>query len=166
MGRPSRTRERGLPEACRDEGGSRSGLDRPPRRALTHDWLGGEVERRANAPQERALAVFDTLDEWFQGSDFVGSPYINALLEIDEGDGDGERPQPDVLQPKLGSGAVRQILETYARQAGAGDPVEAGHQLYILMTGAIVSACRGDCQAARRARSLAELLLEAPQSPR
>ncbi len=52
------------------------------------------------------------------------------------------------------------MLEAYAEQAGAANPQEAGHQLQILMMGAVVSAGRGDDEAARRARALAELLLD------
>jgi hypothetical protein len=55
---------------------------------------------------------------------------------------------------------IRTILEVAARQAGAVDPEETGHQLQILLMGAIVSATGGDRQAAQRVRLLTELLLE------
>ena len=55
---------------------------------------------------------------------------------------------------------VRATLEGYADEAGATNPRETSHQLQILMMGAILSAGRGDGQAAMRARALAELLLE------
>jgi hypothetical protein len=55
---------------------------------------------------------------------------------------------------------IRAIFEAAAQQAGAVDPEETGHQLQILLMGAIVSANRGDSEAASRARVLAELLLE------
>jgi hypothetical protein len=55
---------------------------------------------------------------------------------------------------------IRAILEAAARQARAADPEETGHQLQILMMGAIVSASRGDAEAATHVRALTELLLE------
>jgi hypothetical protein len=55
---------------------------------------------------------------------------------------------------------IRAIFEAAARHAGAADPVETGHQLQILLMGAIVSASRGDRDAARRVGALADLLLE------
>jgi hypothetical protein len=55
---------------------------------------------------------------------------------------------------------IRAVLEVAARQAGAVDPEETGHQLQILMMGAVLSAEGGDGEAAQRARALTELLLE------
>jgi hypothetical protein len=55
---------------------------------------------------------------------------------------------------------IRAIFEVAARHAGASDPVEAGHQLQILLVGGIVSASRGDRDAAPRVGALADLLLE------
>jgi hypothetical protein len=55
---------------------------------------------------------------------------------------------------------IRAILEVAARQAGAVDPEETGHQLQILLMGAVVSATGGDLQAAQRVRTLTELLLD------
>jgi hypothetical protein len=49
---------------------------------------------------------------------------------------------------------VRKLLESYAEQAGALDPAKLGYQLQTLLMGAIVSAGRGDEDAARRIRPL------------
>jgi hypothetical protein len=57
-------------------------------------------------------------------------------------------------------GVIRAVLEVAARQAGAVDPKETGHQLQILMMGAVLSAEGGDGEAAQRARELTELLLK------
>ena len=54
---------------------------------------------------------------------------------------------------------ITEIIQDLARQAGLADPEHAGDQTQILMTGATVSATRGDLDAAKRARELAELLL-------
>lgn len=55
---------------------------------------------------------------------------------------------------------IRAVFEAAARQAGASDPQETGHQLQILLIGGIVSASRGDEQAPERVRLMADVLLE------
>jgi AcrR family transcriptional regulator len=119
----------------------------------TVDWLQAEVERLAAAGDNRALAVFDALDEWFHRPDFEGCAFINTLLEIS----DAESPIHESAVRHLE--VVRAILEDYAIQAGVESPVEISYQLQLLTMGAIVSASRGDSQAASRARALAELML-------
>jgi hypothetical protein len=54
---------------------------------------------------------------------------------------------------------VRAIFEVASQRAGAADPEETGHQLQILLMGAIVAASRGDHDA-ERVRVMTELLLE------
>jgi AcrR family transcriptional regulator len=124
-------------------------------RRWTHDWLVAEVERRAATPQRRALALFDALDEWFRRPDFEGCSFINTLVQATSKDDPVHKEAVRHLD------VIRAILETYAEQAGAADPEEIAYQLQILAMGAIVSAGRGDREAARRARALAELRLTA-----
>jgi AcrR family transcriptional regulator len=119
----------------------------------THGWLEAEVERRAANPCDRAVAVFDALDEWFRRSDYEGCSFINTLLEI--GDRDSLVHKETLRHLTI----IRRILESYAEQAGASDPQETSHQLQILVMGAIVSASRADVDAARRARPLVDALL-------
>lgn len=47
----------------------------------TKGWLRGEVERRADDPAERLLAIFDVFDEWFRRDDYEGCSFINVMLE-------------------------------------------------------------------------------------
>src|SRR5438477_6584364 len=47
----------------------------------TRSWLQQEVERRAQAPAERLLAVFDVFVKWFRRSDFVCCSFVKVLLE-------------------------------------------------------------------------------------
>ena len=120
----------------------------------TRDYFQAEVQRRAATTQERALAVFDVFDEWFQRPDFEGCSFINTLLEIT----DKDDPVHEAAVRHLDG--IRAMIQTYAEQAGAANPTEIGSQLQILMMGSIVSAGRGDPGAARRARGLGELLLD------
>jgi AcrR family transcriptional regulator len=119
----------------------------------TYGWLKGEVERRAADPAQRALAVFDTFDEWFHRPHFEGCSFINTLLEV------SDRDNPIHKQTEHHLAVLRGILESYAEQAGASDPQETGYQLQTLAMGSIVSASRGDVDAARRARPLVASLL-------
>jgi AcrR family transcriptional regulator len=119
----------------------------------TRGWLEHEAERRAASPQGRVLAVFDALDEWFHRPDFEGCSFINTLLEISD-------PHNPVHKATIRHmDVIRGILQRYAEHAHASDPEQAGYQLQILLMGAIVSASRGDVNAARRARPPAALLL-------
>jgi hypothetical protein len=119
--------------------------------------LQAEVERRADTGQGRALALFDALEELLARPGFDGGSFLSQPHETADGDGGVHR------QDISGLLVSTETLEGYARQAGASHPQEAGYQLQILLMGAIVSAGRGDDQAARRARALAELLLGGPR---
>ena len=44
----------------------------------TRAWLQEGVERRAGAPAERLLAVFDVFDRWFRRSDFEGCAFVKC----------------------------------------------------------------------------------------
>ena len=128
-------------------------------RRWTHEWLEAEIERRAATPGERPLAAFDALDEWFHRRDYEGCSFINTMLEFDD------------LKDPVHQEAVRHLdviasmLRGLAEQAGSADPEETASQLQTLMMGAIVSARRGDREAARRARDVAEIVLERSRKP-
>jgi hypothetical protein len=98
--------------------------------------------------------VFDALDAWFHSADFEGCSFIKTLLEVSEPDSPVHRAAARHL------GEVRKKLQLYAEQAGAREPEEMGYQVQVLMMGAIVSAGRGDLEAAVRARGFVELLLD------
>lgn len=121
----------------------------------TRAWLEAEIERLAATPGDRLLTLFDVLDKWFRRRDFEGCSFISTLLETQAQDGPVHRECRRQLD------LIRAMLEEHARQAGARDPVSTGYQVQILMMGAIVSATRGDKNAARRARAVAALLVEA-----
>jgi AcrR family transcriptional regulator len=119
----------------------------------TVGWLQVEAERRAAHPRDRVLAIFDAFDEWFHHADFEGCSFINTLLEI------SDRASLVHREAVRHLAAIRDIIVNYAEQAGARSPLEVGAQLQIILIGTIVSARRGELDAARRARPLASLLL-------
>jgi AcrR family transcriptional regulator len=120
----------------------------------TRGWLEAEVLRLAPTPESRLLAVFDAFDRWFHADDFESCAFMRTLLEFS--DSNDSIRQSAVAQLE----AVRKMIEGQAEQAGAPDPENTSYQLQGLMMGAIVSATRGDLDAARRARAVAELVLE------
>jgi hypothetical protein len=120
-------------------------------------WLQAEVDRLAATRQSRALAVFDALDRLFHRQAVDGCSVVNTSSAPTPHD----CPIHQANASRLGVTAA--TLEDYAEEAGAADPEEIGCKLQILITGAIVSAGRGDDEAARRARALAERLLARSQ---
>jgi AcrR family transcriptional regulator len=121
---------------------------------FTREWLEVEIERRGGSPRDRLLAVFDLFDEWFQADDFHGCTFISTMLEVA---GDGDRIEEASIRHLE---TIRAIFADLARDAGLADPDRAALQLQALAMGAIVSARRGDLDAARRQRPLAEFVLD------
>jgi AcrR family transcriptional regulator len=119
----------------------------------TRDWLEAEIDRLGETPRERVLAIFDAFDSWFRRPDFEGCSFVNTLLEFDD------ESHPFHKEAARQLDVVRAIIATRVEQAGAQHPEEVADQIQLLSLGAIVSAGRGDRNAARRARELAELLL-------
>jgi AcrR family transcriptional regulator len=118
------------------------------------EWLAAEIERRGSDPVERLLVIFDVLDGWFRSPDYEGCSFMRTLFEV-----------PDPADP-VHQAAVRHlhtieaVLASNAERAGVAEPEEFALQMQTLMMGSITSASRGDRDAARRARQMAELLLE------
>ncbi len=49
----------------------------------THGLIEAQSELRGNTPEERLLAIFDVMHEWFQSRDgYEGCSFINVLLEL------------------------------------------------------------------------------------
>jgi AcrR family transcriptional regulator len=121
----------------------------------TLGWLVAEVDRRAHAPRERMLAIFDVLDEWFRRDDFEGCSFVKLMLEA----GTGTSPVKSACVNHLAN--VRAFVTTLATDAGCSDPANIARQWQMLMNGAMVAAAEGEVGAALRAREVAELILAA-----
>jgi AcrR family transcriptional regulator len=120
----------------------------------TSDWLLADIDELAATPRDRSLALFDALDEWFHRDDYESDAFTCALLEM--------RGKADPVHQEAAHQleVIRELLQDHAQQAGVRDPEAVGYQMQILMIGAIVAATRGDLDAARRAREVAELILD------
>ena len=118
----------------------------------TRGWLQAEVERRAAAPAQRLLAIFEVFDKWFRRADFEGCAFINVLLESQPG-------QPVRAASIVHLATIRDFLRGLAADAGVRDAAGFARQWHILMKGSIVAAGEGDRDAALRARAMGRLLL-------
>jgi AcrR family transcriptional regulator len=118
------------------------------------NWFVREVERRATAPRDRLLALFDTIGQWLQGNGVSGCMFINAAAEY----GNCDHPIHVVAaeHKRMLTGYIRSL----AVDAGAAEADRLARQLYILVEGAIVATqvcSRTD--AASDARDAAEALV-------
>lgn len=119
----------------------------------TRDWLETEIHRRESDPKAQLLAIFDIYDEWFRRKDFEGCAFVNVLLEA-RADG----AVRDAAAAYLTN--LRSIVADIARAAGLSEPKNLARVWHVLMTGAIISACEGDRQAAIGALWTARLVLK------
>ncbi|WP_407655960.1 TetR/AcrR family transcriptional regulator [Capillimicrobium parvum] len=119
----------------------------------TDGWLRQDVERRAQDPADRLLAVFDVFDGWFREPAFEGCAFINVMLETT----DAEHPAHAASVASLAN--IRRFLEGLAREAGVADPAGFARKWHILMKGSIVAAGEGDHDAALRAQEISRLVL-------
>jgi AcrR family transcriptional regulator len=117
-------------------------------------WLKAEIERRGSSPEERILAVFDALDDWFHQSSYEGCLLINTLLESHDRHGRIWAAATEKLAN------IHALLRGLAHEAGLRDPDGFAHEIQMLMFGSIISALNGHTKSARQAHSVAQLLLE------
>ena len=118
----------------------------------TREFVEAGAESRGATPEDRLLAIFDVFDDWFRREDFEACSFINVLLEMGV-----EHPAGGASVRHLEN--IRTVVSRLAREAGLRDPVSFAHSWHILMKGSIVAAAEGDVEAARRAQSIARLLI-------
>lgn len=125
--------------------------DETYRNALMRD-----VERRASAPRQRLLALFDSLEAWLTEDGFTGCLFIKAA---------GEFPLP--ADPVHAAATehkrlMMQYLVKLTTAAGASDPEGLARQIYLLIDGAIVHAQTSSeaRRTAQGARQAAQVLID------
>ena len=118
----------------------------------SREWVEDQATKRGATGEERLLAIFDLFDEWFHQEGFEGCSFINVLLEMGNQSAAG-RASVQRLEN------IRLIVRRFAEAAGLQDPDAFAHSWHILMKGSIVAAAEGDAEAARRAQSMARLLI-------
>ena len=123
-------------------------------RLWTRQFVEAGASARGTTAEERLLAIFDVFDDWFQRDDYEGCSFINVMLET----ADRDHPVGAASVHYLEN--IRTMVRELAEEAELRDPEEFALSWHILMKGAIVQAAEGDREAARRAKAMAELLLE------
>lgn len=120
----------------------------------THGLIEAHSELLGTTPEERLLAIFDVLHDWFQNRDgYEGCSFINVLLELGPDHPAGQASIAHIDR-------VRDIVRRRAVAAGLRDVEDFASSWHILMKGAIVLAAVGDLQAAQRAQVMARSLIE------
>jgi AcrR family transcriptional regulator len=119
----------------------------------TLDWVEAEAKRRGSTPEEQLLAIFDAFDEWFRRDDFEACAFINVLLEVGP-----DHPAGKASIQHLEN--IRAVVRRLAEEAGLTDTDSFARSWHILMKGSIVSAAEGDREAAKRASTIARLLID------
>jgi AcrR family transcriptional regulator len=120
----------------------------------THEWVEKEARLRGGGAEASLLAIFDVFDEWFHRDDFEGCSFVNVLLETAD------------LKSSVGAASakhlenIRGVIRKLATEAGLRDVDEFALSFHILMKGSIVQAGEGDVDAAKRAQSIARLLID------
>jgi AcrR family transcriptional regulator len=99
-------------------------------------WFTSTVERLADTPQDRLLAMFDALQDWFDDDDFHGCAFINAAAEFSN-----QRENNAVLSVAVGhTQAIADYVRDLAVQAKVKDADALTTQLCLLLEGSIVMA--------------------------
>ena len=125
----------------------------------TRNWLQSEIERRGKTPAKQLLAIFDAFDDWFHEEPFEGCLFINTLTESHH----YATPVRDAALAALTE--IRALIADLALAAGVRDAKTFAQRLQILMWARSPNALQGNRNAAKDARSIAELFL-ARNSPR
>lgn len=118
-------------------------------------YLLAELPRRAGGAQGRLLAIFDVLGESFEDPNYRGCPFINAGAEF------SEEGHPAKGVTSNHRAAIHDLFADLAAKMSVPDPEATAEVLSMLYDGAMVMAqLDGNTQAAVRARSAAERLIE------
>ena len=119
----------------------------------TKDLIEAGAMGRGSNPEQRLLAIFDVLDEWFHRDDFEAGSFIKVLLELGPNNPAGGASVRHLEQ-------LRAIARHLAEEAGMRDAESFAHSWHILIQGSIVVAAEGDVEAAQRSKSMGRLLIE------
>lgn len=118
-------------------------------------WFKSSIDRRGGTPQDRLLAIYDVLGEWFAEPDFTGCAFIKAASEFS----DSSHPYHKAAHHyKM---ELRSYMEAWTAQCEVRQPEALSNMLYLLMEGAITAyMLESDLESAVHARAAAEVLLE------
>jgi AcrR family transcriptional regulator len=116
-----------------------------------------EVERIADTPRERVLAMFDVLGQLVAGADYRGCTFINVAVEM------ADPEHPFVAIAVAHKEFVREAFSRYLAEAGLRETEPLATQLLMLVDGVFVSAQMHSSHedTALKGRMAAEVLVDA-----
>lgn len=116
-----------------------------------------EINKRATAGKDKALATFDVLGRVVSAKDYRGCAFINVAVEM----ADPSHPFVDIAATH--KNFVRERFASYLAEAGLKQTEPLATQLLMLLDGVFVGAqVRADEKdLARQARAAAEVLIDA-----
>lgn len=116
-----------------------------------------EVERLADTPKERILAMFDVLGQLIAKADYRGCTFINVAVEM------ADTEHPFVRIAVAHKDFVRESLSAHLADAGIRETEPLATQLLMLLDGVFVSAQMhaNHEHTARQGRMAAEVLVNA-----
>ena len=92
------------------------------------DWVVPELERRTDSPLRKLVEFFEVLGDWLEQHEFIGCPYVNSLVEIN----DSIVPARREIESYVGE--VEDHFGRTAEAAGLPDPAELARRMrYIAM---------------------------------
>src|SRR6476659_4723601 len=94
----------------------------------TIDLVEAGAIRRGSNPEERLLAIFDVLDEWFHRDDFEAGSFMRVLLELGSKHPAGGASVRHLEQ-------MRSMVRRLAEQASLRDTESFARSWHILMQG-------------------------------
>lgn len=118
-------------------------------------WFTTEIEQRGSTADEKLLASFEILQEWYGSPGFRGCPFVNAVVEL----GNPAHPAHEV------SVLLRQTIREYVAElatAAAVNTPEIFAQQYLLLLGGsvLVATIEGAPVGAEYARQTLAALLD------
>lgn len=120
------------------------------------NWMVREVEKRATAPVDRLVAIFDVLGDWFARPEFRGCPFLRVCGEFED------EAHPARAAAREHCAMMAAFATGLARDAGFADPEGVAQQIMVLTTGATAQAQIGKCpDAAGVGRRAAEAVVAA-----
>jgi len=118
-------------------------------------WFVDQVNRKADNPKGKLLAIFDVIGEWMDIPEFRGCAFINASAEFPL-EGNPVHQVSAEFYDKF-----RTYITDLARQCGSKSPENLAVQLSLLIEGAIVSEqMKRNSGSAEQAKRAAVLLIE------
>ena len=108
------------------------------------------VDSKAKRSEDKLIATFDFLADWFGDDAFYGCPFINAAGEY------GDRSSPVFHAAVLHKRLMVAYFEELSRAAKVADPKQTAEEINLLHEGAIaVAHITGDAEVAIKAKQAA-----------